>query len=117
VSPPATAPVHDMALFGALRALAFAVTPDLREGKMFGCPALFTGRRMAACVLGAEVGLRVPAPVAEAAREAGRARAFTPYGKRPMREWIALDLPPDRLPQAADLIAAALAFARDNDAS
>lgn len=106
---------HDMALYGALRALAFISTPDLREGRMFGSPSLYVGRRMAACVLGAEVGLRVPATLAESARASGRAQTFTPYGKAPMREWIALNLDPDRLSEAADLIAAALDFARTNN--
>lgn len=114
---PATASPHDPALYGALRALAFAHSADLREGRMFGSPAVFIGRRMAACVLAAEVGLRVPAVLAEAAREIGRARAFTPHGKAPMREWIALDLTAGRLAEAADLIAAALDFARANDAA
>jgi len=114
---PAAALPHDMALFGALRALSVAATPDLREGRMFGCPAVYVGRRMAACVLGSEVGLRLPEATATAALAGGRARAFTPYGKRPMREWIALDLTPATLPDARDLIAAALAFASTNDAS
>jgi len=52
-APSPAAPPHDLALYGALWALAFAHTPDLREGKMIGSPALFIGRRMAACVLGA----------------------------------------------------------------
>jgi hypothetical protein len=107
---------HELQLYGALRALALVSAPDLREGRMFGVPALFVGRRMAACVLGAEVGLRVPAKLAEFARASGRARAFTPYGKAPMREWIALDLTPDRLAEADGLIAAALDFARRNNA-
>ena len=71
---------------------------------------------MAACVLGTEVGLRVPEALAKDALMARRARSFTPYGKRPMREWIALDLPPDQLHRAEDLIAAALTFAGENDA-
>jgi len=110
-----SAPAHDMALYSALRALALAASPGLREGRMFGCPAIFIGRRMAACVLGAEIGLRIPEDLAEAARAAGRARAFTPYGKPPMREWIALDLTPETLPVAADLIVAAMEFARLNN--
>jgi TfoX/Sxy family transcriptional regulator of competence genes len=83
---------------------------------MFGCPAIYVGRKMAACVLHNEVGLRVPAQVADAARSSGRARPFTPYGKHPMREWIALDLPADRLHLAHDLLEAAMRFASENDA-
>lgn len=107
---------HDVALYQALLKLAFTEPTDLREGQMFGAPAIYVGRRMAACVLGGEVGLRVPAGVAAYARNNGRARAFTPYGKSPMREWIALDLSPDQLSDASDLIAAAIAFARTDHA-
>lgn len=106
---------HDMDLFAALRRLAHASAPDLRDGRMFGCPALYVGRKMACCVMGNEVGLRVPASTADEARTTGRARAFTPYGKRPMREWIALDLPPSGLHRASDLINLAVAFARKNN--
>lgn len=112
----AEAAVHDMALYDAMRALAVAQTPDIRDGRMFGAPAVYIGRRMAACVLGAEVGLRVPADIAAAACRSGRARPFTPYGKRPMREGIALDMAPDKLADASDLVAAAICFARANNA-
>jgi hypothetical protein len=104
-----------MALFDELRRLALACAPDLREGRMFGCPALYAGRKMACCVLGNEVGLRVPQRTADEARTSGRARAFTPYGKRPMREWIALDLPPSGLHRARDLIIQSVEFARKNN--
>jgi hypothetical protein len=110
------APVHDMALFDELRRLALASAPDLREGGMFGCPALYVGRKLACCVMGKEIGLRVPQRIADGARTSGRARAFTPYGKRPMREWIALDLSPPNLHRADDLIREAVGFARKNNA-
>jgi len=112
----AEAAVHDMALYDALRSLAFARRPDIRDGRMFGAPAVYIGRRMAACVLGAQVGLRVPADIAASACGCGRARPFTPYGKRPMREWIALDMTADKLADASDLVAAAICFAEANNA-
>jgi hypothetical protein len=105
----------DPALWDALRACARALAPDLREGKMFGSPALYVGRRMACCVHGHAVGLRVPASMADVARTSGRARHFTPHGRPPMREWIALDLPPEDLHAAGDLISAALTFAQKNN--
>lgn len=77
---------NDQALWEALRLLAKSIRPDLREGSMFGSLAVYVGPRMACCVLGREVGLRVPASTAEDARAAGRASAFTPYGRAPMRE-------------------------------
>jgi hypothetical protein len=49
---------HDPALWNALPTLAKASAHDLREGRMFGTPALYVGKRMACCVVGREVGLR-----------------------------------------------------------
>lgn len=113
----ATVPAHDMALFARLRAAASQAGPPVRDGRMFGCPALYVGRRMMGCVFGDEVGLRVPAAVADAARASGRARHFTPHGRAPMREWIAIGAGGAGLDAAADLVRAAAAFAAENDAS
>ena len=43
------------------------------------------------CVYEDSIGMRVSEAVALAAKAAGRASPFTPYGKKPMREWIAVD--------------------------
>ena len=59
-------PIHDRALFDALVAHMRVTEPELRIGSMFGCPAAFLGRRLAFCVFGAAVGVKVPA--VEAAR-------------------------------------------------
>ena len=46
---------------------------------------------MALCVYEDSIGMRVPEAVALEAKAASRASAFTPYGKKPMREWIAVN--------------------------
>ena len=74
-----------LALALLVRALSVAATPDLREGRMFGCPAVYVGRRMAACVLGSEVGLRLHAATATAReilklREKGREMSLASPG-------------------------------------
>ena len=43
---------HDTALFQALMESCRAIDPKVRTGIMFGCPGVFHGRRMAACVYG-----------------------------------------------------------------
>ena len=109
-------PGHDLESFARLEAMASDTAPGLRKGSMFGSPSLFVGRRMLGCVLCDVIGLRVPEGLADAARLAGRARHFTPYGKRPMREWIAIDGSAAALESATDLVRAAVVFAGENDA-
>lgn len=105
---------HDSDLFEAMFALLATLEPEVRRGRMFGCPAAYVGRRMAACVFGAEIGLRVPAGIAGAALGAGRAVPFRPYGRPAMREWLALAGGQAALEGHQDLFAAALAHARAN---
>lgn len=111
-----TSATHNMPLFERLLSLSEALSSEARAGRMFGCPAVFVGRRLAACVYQQEVALRVPAELAEAARSTRRARSFTPYGKHPMREWIALDVSVQDIPMATDLLEAAIRFAERNSA-
>ena len=70
-----------------LRAL-LSVYPEVREGRMFGHPAWFVGRRMFACVYGDGVGLKLPEAEAAALLKRATVVRFQPYGKAPMREWI-----------------------------
>jgi TfoX/Sxy family transcriptional regulator of competence genes len=102
---------HDADLFAQLALMAESLRPGLRRGAMFGCPALYVGRKMAACVYGARIGLKVPEPLAVTARQAGRARPFQPYGKAAMREWIEIDPESHDLAGLSDLLSAALDFA------
>lgn len=105
---------HNAALFTELEALCAEGSIATRAGKMFGCPALYVGRKMALCIYEDSIGMRVPEAVALAAKAAGRASLFTPYGKKPMREWIAVDAL-DALPEFRDLFDAALQFAQKNN--
>ncbi len=105
---------HDTALFEAVFLEAATIDPEVRRGRMFGCPAVYRGRRMALCVFGTEIALRVPQAVASAAVDEGRAHPFQPFGRSRMREWIALEGGIVTLERHRDLAAAAIAFARDN---
>ena len=81
---------------------------------MFGCPALYVGRKLALCVYEDRIGMRVPEAVATRAKSTKRADTFTPYGKKPMREWIAVTAVED-LAEFQDLFEAALRFAGENN--
>ena len=107
---------HDKALFDAVLKRAASFDPTIRRGSMFGSPAIYVGRRMAICVYGASIGLRVPDALARRSIEDGRATPFRPYGKAPMREWIALDGGQRALEGHDDLLQAALTFAERNNA-
>src|SRR5271166_2180046 len=85
-SPQAAKVVHDPALFRRLLRAAQAIDPALRQGTMFGCPAIYCGSKLTACVYGNRIGLKVPEAIAQRACGEGHAIPFTPYGKRPMRE-------------------------------
>lgn len=105
-------PIHDRALFDALVAHMRVTEPELRIGSMFGCPAAFLGRRLAFCVFGAAVGVKVPAVEAARLIESGTATAFRPYGRPPMREWIEVQARPDDVPRLESILASALRYAR-----
>ena len=85
--------------------------PDVEVRKMFGFPAFFAGRKMAACLYEDGVGLRLAPEAAE--RIAGEPLpAFVPMGK-PMRGWVMLERErADELREDAPLLHAALATAR-----
>lgn len=107
-------PRHDTALYEALIALCANGPPAIRQGQMFGCPALYVGRKLALCVYEDRIGMRVPEAVATREKSTKRAGTFTPYGKKPMREWIAVTAAED-LAEFQDLFEAALRFAEENN--
>jgi hypothetical protein len=107
-----TRPAHDAALYEALVSAAQAMEPEVRRGTMFGAPAIYLGRPMVGCVFGQGIGLKLPASLATQAIKAGRATRFTPYNRKPMKEWIDLRCAADDLPQAADLLSAAIEHAQ-----
>lgn len=106
---------HDASLFQVLLEQARGLDPAVRTGRMFGCPAVFRGRKMAACVYGDSIGLRVPEAIAAINKRSGRASPFQPFGKREMREWIRLDGGVTAVAAGRDLIAAAITFAEANN--
>ena len=69
---------------------------------------------MALCVYEDTIGMRVPEDVAMRAKASDRAVPFSSYGKKPMREWIAVGAPED-LSGLHDLFEAALHFADANN--
>ena len=106
--------VHNMNLYTELVGLISELSISSREGKMFGCPALYVGRKMALCVYEDCIGMRVPENIAIKAKSLQRAVPFQPYDKKPMREWIAIE-PTDNLNEFEDLFLAALSFAGQNN--
>jgi TfoX/Sxy family transcriptional regulator of competence genes len=111
----ADAIAHDSELFAQLLLIARRIDPDVRSGSMFGCPAIYHGRKMAACVLGSTIGMRVPKSVAIESLESGRARSFQPFGKPAMKEWVQLDGGMRALELDTDLIASAIRYAKANN--
>lgn len=107
-------PSHNINLYVDLLGVVTELSYSIREGKMFGCPALYVGRKMALCVYEDCIGMRVPEDIAIRAKSLHRAVPFTPYGKKPMREWIAVE-PTDDLKEFSDLFSAALSFAEHNN--
>lgn len=110
----ANKPAHNRNLYAELVGLVLDWPTPIRGGKMFGCPAVYVGRKLALCVYEDCIGLRVPEEVAVDAKSLQRAIPFTPYGKKPMREWIAIE-PIDDLQEFQDLFSAALLFAEKNN--
>ena len=103
---------HDADLFAALADVAEMLQPGVRSGAMFGCPAIYVGKKLTVCVYGERLGLKVPESLAIEAKAAGRATPFQPYGKPPMREWIEVAPQDGDLAPFQDLIQAALDYAR-----
>lgn len=87
---PARSPGFRAAHLVAVRGL-LADRKDVREGRMFGYPAFFVGRRMFACVYGKGVGVKVPAEMAARLLERPDTEPFRPLGKSTMREWVQIN--------------------------
>ena len=104
--------LHDRGLFEVAFAQVEALDPAVREGTMFGCPATFVGAQMAFCVYGSGIGVKLPAPRAAMLVDAGRAIAFQPYGRAPMREWVEIRITRDRVAEIANVLIEAIEYAR-----
>jgi hypothetical protein len=77
----------DQECLEALRA-QLAGLPGVREGKMFGFPAFFVGKKLFACVYGDVAGFKVPEDLARRLLEDPRFAPFQPRGRQRMREWV-----------------------------
>jgi TfoX/Sxy family transcriptional regulator of competence genes len=103
---------HNKALFDAIYEHARTIEPKVTRGAMFGSPAIFVGRKMAACVFGNEVALKIPAELANVVIASRRATHFTPHGEPKMREWVSLAASESSLDGNSDLLASALSYAK-----
>jgi len=66
--------------------------PMVREGKMFGFPAYYAGKKLAICLYEDGVGMKLPeATVKRLLTEDANAIPFQPYGKPKMREWVQIN--------------------------
>jgi hypothetical protein len=110
---PAPRLLHDLGLFDAVFAHVRHLDPAVREGTMFGCPAAFVGSHLAFCVYGSGIGIKLPADRAAQLVDAGRAFAFQPYGRTPMREWIEVRITRERVPDLAPVLIEAIDYARE----
>ena len=109
------APVHDMALFAALLRMARTDFPAVREGRMFGSPAIYSGNKMALCVFGSRIGLKIPEALTRECLAQCDVQPFRPYGKPAMLEWVEISCPAEALDQQEELIFAALRYAEKPD--
>ena len=104
--------LHDRGLFDVAFAHVRDIDASVHEGAMFGCPAAFVGAHMASCVYGSGIGIRLPAERAAALVHMGRAFAFQPYGRAPMREWVEIRITRDRVAEIAGVLIEAVEYAR-----
>ncbi len=85
-----------------------------RTGHMFGYPALYAGRRLAACAYGEGIAMKLPADRVRTLVASGQAGPFQPYGKATMREWIHVRASRnEEVDELRHLVAESLAFVSD----
>lgn len=65
--------------------------PGVRQGKMYGCPAFYAGKKLFACVYGDGLAVKVPAEQVESLLGAEGYARFEPMGRK-MREWVIITL-------------------------
>jgi hypothetical protein len=106
--------LHDRGLFDVAFTQVRDLDPAVHEGAMFGCPAAFVGAHMAFCVYGSGIGIKLPAERAAVLVRAGRAFAFQPYGRSPMREWVEIRITRDRIADIVGVLVEAIEYARQN---
>jgi hypothetical protein len=65
--------------------------PDVKGGKMFGCPAYYIHGKLFACVYEEGVGVKVPEDVASHLLSKEHVVPFQPLGRPKMREWVLIN--------------------------
>lgn len=104
--------LHDRELFEALLTHVRTLDDATREGSIFGYPAIFIDDRVAFCVYGSGIGIRLPAGFAQRLVDRGRAFYFQPYGRSLMREWVEMRVPRDRLDEITHVLSVSIRFMR-----
>ena len=104
--------LHDRGLFDVAFAHVRDLDASVHEGSMFGCPAAFVGAHMAFCVYGSGIGIKLPPERAAALVHKGRAFAFQPYGRAPMREWVEIRITRDRIGEIASVLVESVEYAQ-----
>ena len=67
--------------------------PQVRQGKMFGYPAYFVGKKLCICLYKQGVGVKLPEKTVKRLLETDKNTVpFQPLGKPKMREWIQINL-------------------------
>lgn len=67
--------------------------PLIREGKMFGYPAYYVGKKLSICLYEEGVGVKIPQKSAETLLASDKkVTPFQPMGKARMREWIQINV-------------------------
>ncbi|WP_322014157.1 hypothetical protein [Paraburkholderia sp. J12] len=107
--------LHDRDLFEAVLVRVRELNPIVREGAVFGYPAIFLGHRVVLCVYGSGIGIRLPPDYAQRLVDAGLAFHFQPYGRSTMREWVEMRVARERLDQLAPVFSEAIRFVETVD--
>jgi len=105
---------HDRKLFEIVLQQMLPLAPSLRAGAMFGCPAAFVDGRLAFCVFGAAVGMKLPERRAQELLQLGKATAFRPFGRPPMRRWVQVLPAREDVADFVPLLVEAVAYARES---
>ena len=104
--------LRDRELFEALLTHVRALDDAIREGTLFGYPAIFIDGRVAFCVYGSGIGIRLPARFGQLLVDRGDAFYFQPYGRSLMREWVEMRVSRDRLDEITHVLSVSIRFVR-----
>ena len=72
---------------------ALLSNPLIREGKMFGYPAYYVGKKLCICLYDQGVGVKIPKETANFLLGSdSKISPFQPMGKPKMKEWIQINV-------------------------